>query len=79
MYVDRIIDTVIEQLLLRGRRDVNEPCIRMADVQCIRMADCLAHQLGHLTISEKRKEKRKHVSGIRTADCQQQQLTISDR
>ena len=52
MYVDRIIDTVIEQLLLRGRRDVNEPCIRMADVQCIRMADCHAHQLVHLTSSK---------------------------
>ena len=79
MYVDRIIDTVIEQLLLRGRRDANEPCIRMADVQCIRMADCHAHQLVHLTSSEKEKKKEKNKTCIWMADCQEQQLTISDR
>ena len=71
MYVDRIIDTVIEQLLLRGRRDANEPCIRMAD--------CHAHQLVHLTSSEKEKKKEKNKTCIWMEDCQQQQLTISDR
>ena len=33
--VDRIIDTLIEQLLLRGRRDVNEAWISMPEWQSI--------------------------------------------
>ena len=46
LYIDRIIDTVIEQLLLRGRREANEACVSGWQTAS-------STHLVHLTISDR--------------------------